>query len=245
MDEVKHLTGKQLTLLETVYDIKEVNGKIKKIYTHGKKIIIQVDNNYLIFSFGMTGHLSFNKEDRALKSFKAIFSIGDIFLVFLDTRGFGSIEFSSNLISIEALGPDLLDCSLTEYITSVEWRKLFKNSKRKMHDYLMDQHIIAGIGNYLSSEILFYAGIHPKRLVNSLQEHEIETLRIKAHELIRFSYLSGGFTIESFSSPLGLKGNYKSAVYANTSVYNSGEKKVVSEKILSRTAYWCPETQFI
>lgn len=199
---------------------KYIDGKIetpcvlREVYSFGKKLIFRMekydgDFQYLIFSLGMTGRIQYEPDIHS----KVSLEFNGFMLYFVDSRGFGGLEIRDtkgyNKI-INKLGPDIL----SEEVDSETWFKIFEKKKRaKIEAVLLDQSVISGIGNYLKSEILYFSGILPNRLVGTLSQEELENLRYHSHRIIRLSYSFGGFTIKDFISPDGSLGKYKPAVY--------------------------------
>ncbi len=106
----------------------------------------------------------------------------------------------------------------------------------------MDQSIIAGIGNYLMAEILYYSGVHPKRIGNTITADELEQIRISSHKIVKLSYDHGGFTLKDFISPSGAKGLYPAGVYGRkTDEYGYN---VIKEKLTNgRSIHYVVEFQ--
>jgi len=143
------------------------------------------------------------------------------------------------------IGP-CLKCALNEetWFTTEEWKKIFKPKllRRKMCDILIDQSIIAGIGQYLMVEILYYSGIHPKRIGNTITNDELELIRINTQKVIKLSYQHNGFTLKDFLSPSKKPGLYPAAVYGKK-ICPQGYK-VVKEKLTNgRSIHFVAELQ--
>lgn len=95
---------------------------------------------------------------------------------------------------LSRLGPDVLDESTTdsvieERLTSTEF------SRRQLASLLLDQHFLAGLGNYLRSEILFYASLMPSRKPSELSISEINKLSRVIKEITICSYKTKGITV--------------------------------------------------
>lgn len=188
--------------------------------------------------------------------------IGKINLVsFTDTRRFGQATFFGDGSSksginavrqdLESLGPDLLEHALTTPIKPKAWRALFartgvrgqlKIGTRQICQILLEQEFVAGIGNYLKSEILYYSGIVPFRAAADLSDEEWETIRQVAHHIIKVSYQYGGLTIESYTMPNDKIGRYPVAIYGKTKD-PKGFTVLRGETADKRTSYWVEEVQ--
>jgi formamidopyrimidine-DNA glycosylase len=131
----------------------------------------------LIIHLRMTGKLILSPGKPEINKFtRTIFYFSDgSSLEFNDTRALGSLIFlncGAEYPSLKKLGVEpLSDDWRLEYLKSI-----CQKSTLTMKDFLLDQNKIAGIGNIYANEILFRAGIHPKRRANTLSDEEIEKL---------------------------------------------------------------------
>lgn len=195
-------------------------------------------NGKFLYEEGKHSHIRFDIED------EVPFSV-----YFDDTRYFGKINIieSTNESKYFAnIGKCLLKHAMNEetWITNEEWTKIFKPKllRRKMCDIMIDQSIIAGIGQYLMVEILYFSGIHPKRIGNTITKEELELIRINSHKVVKLSYDYGGFTLRDFLSPSKKPGMYPAAVYGKTKDPNG--YKVVKEKLTNgRSIHFVAELQ--
>lgn len=260
------LSGKTiLTALKTErakvsgWETFEFPAEVVTVRSHGKKIIIELFNAVLVVSLGMTGKLLFSKGEHSHVYFqfgelKQVGSLSvhypEFELFFDDTRFFGRIDvvLRDKVKEFFAeLGPDLLEAAQTEttWIGTQEWLKIYRKkrpSTRAVHDLLCDQSYVSGMGWYLITEILYYAGVHPERANNTLSEEDWERIRVAAHKVILLSYHYGGFTIESFISPDGSKGVYPAVIYGKT--HDPLGRTIVNKALKNgRTAHFVPEVQ--
>jgi formamidopyrimidine-DNA glycosylase len=155
--------------------------KLRSSRRHGKFLFGQLDKNgSVIFHFGMTGFLKYFK-DRAEEPkhtrVRMDFSNGS-FLGYVCPRMFGEVDHTRDVnqyIKRRNLGPDALAVS----------RKQFKDrlsgTKGAIKSALMDQKLLAGIGNVYSDEILFQAGVHPQAKVDRLSEKILD----KVHKVMK------------------------------------------------------------
>ena len=235
------------------------------VRVYGKKIFIDIVSPttnlpyIIVVSLGMTGRLQYNRGNHS----HIYFVIGEYHtsgsfrimrpsftLFFDDYRYMGSVDFvpTSNIgIYLGDIGPDLLAASLSEntWIPSSTWISIFTQKKIQTWTIckaLLDQRLVAGVGNYLKAEVLYYSGILPERVINTITPHEWETLRVTSHKIILLSYSYGGFTLKDFISPDGQCGEYPAAVYGKKQ--DPYGNLVVSGKTSDRrTSYWVPSIQ--
>ncbi len=164
-------------------------------------------------------------------------------LVWVDPRRFGRIEFTgdpwiSGLLS--HVGPDALAVSPDEFAL------ILRNTSRSLRGALMDQRLIAGIGNIYMAEILFRAGLSPFRESRSLHRREARVLYSSLQSILRAAISEGGSTIHSFTREDGRNGGYQKLhlVYGREGqpCFRCGLpiQKVVLE---ARSLYFCSSCQ--
>ena len=231
------------------------------VRSYGKKVILDLDTSHMIIiSLGMAGRLQYTAGNHS----HVRFDISDctingpfkimkpaLSLYFDDSRYMGSVDVIPNSgvpLYFKDLGPDLLEAALyeTTWIPFDKWKAIFtqkKLQKRLICNVLLDQSLVAGIGNYLRAEILYYAAIHPERLVESITQDEWERLRLSAHKVILLAYSYRGFTIESFISPDGEYGVYPAAVYGKP--YDPSGNPVLCQDVKGhgQKIHWVPAIQ--
>jgi formamidopyrimidine-DNA glycosylase len=188
----------------------------------------------------MTGHLlfgnySYNKEERTwtavgdgpLKNDKwngfirMVFSFTDSTRMALsDLRKFAKVQ----LINTQELErhPELLDLGpdpLSETFTlSIFKDQLRKRPTGKVKQVLMDQELVAGVGNIYSDEALWIAGIHPTRLIKKLNDAEFKKLFRAIQEILKAGIDFQGDSTSDYRTPLGTPGSFhhKHQVYRRT-----------------------------
>ncbi|WP_269609644.1 DNA-formamidopyrimidine glycosylase [Prochlorococcus marinus] len=170
-------------------------------------------------------------------------------LRFIDIRNFGQMWFvpSSKPISeivtgIKKLGPE----PFSDIFNSYYLKQYFKNKKRSIKSALLDQEIVAGVGNIYADETLFDAGINPKTESRHLKSHQLKKLCKSLVKILNVSIGEGGTTFSDFRDLEGSNGNYGGQAW----VYRRGGKsckkcgeKILREKICGRSTHWCPNCQ--
>jgi formamidopyrimidine-DNA glycosylase len=148
--------------------------KIQSSLRHGKFLFGQLDNNgSAIFHFGMTGCLKYFKNEAEEPKHTRVrmeFSNGS-FLSYVCSRMFGEMGYTSNVheyIKERGLGPDALAVSWEQF------KDRLSDKRSPIKSVLMDQTVLAGIGNVYSDEILFQARVHPQHRVNRLSERTLD-----------------------------------------------------------------------
>tara|TARA_Y100000385_G_C12964661_1_gene581295 strand:- start:217 stop:1020 length:804 start_codon:yes stop_codon:yes gene_type:complete len=158
---------------------------------------------------------------------------------FSDPRALGTIRFTSSQQEFERtldrLGPDVLSPELTTLVFKNLCRKY---SNRNITSFLMDQQVLAGIGNYLKAEILYASCIAPTRKVSSISQEEVLRLLSAIRTLPREALAAKGMTLRDYASPDGNDGGYQFSL----KVY--GKKGATRLKTSDgRITYWDPKKQ--
>ena len=226
----------------------EVNfpRQIRRIFPYGKKIIFELDNGYLMSALGMTGRWSHSRSRDTRLSLVYSLSTEIKFLFYDDIRKFGSLQYLTAIQlqgELSKLGPDVLNTQITfEMFMS---RFLIANSHRRCKQvitkFLLEQSYFSGIGNYLKSEILYYARVDPHLRVNELTDEEFVRIYQAIPYVLQLSYRNGGLTIKDYLPPSNQHGTYPCAVYGKTlDPYNNPVEKYVE---CDRPTFWAPAVQ--
>ena len=170
-------------------------------------------------------------------------------LRFVDQRTFGqmwwvppTVELESVITGLQKLGPDPFSKEFTlEYLAG----KL-RNRRRPIKTALLDQAIIAGLGNIYADEALFLTGIRSTTLCSSLTLEQVDKLRTAIIQVLKTSIDAGGTTFSNFLNVQGINGNYGGVAW----VYNrEGEPcricstSIQRVKLAGRSAHFCPQCQ--
>ena len=143
---------------------------------HGKHLFVRTDGEpWLRLHFGMTGSLQYLKRDeQPPKTARVIFRFANkCRLAFDDQRKFGEIGLSRNVddfLGNRGIGPDALDISLSQFKTILE------KHRGAVKAILLNQKLIAGIGNLYADEILFRAQMHPAMEASRLNDRALTRL---------------------------------------------------------------------
>lgn len=199
----------------------------------------------------MTGQLLWVERDQPLQKHTRVrlFFQNNRELRFVDTRTFGKIWFvppsiapESIVTGLSRLGPEpFSDEFSVEYLAS----KL-KSRQRAIKTALLDQELVAGVGNIYADEALFLSGIPPQRLCADLNIQQIERLRGAVIQVLQTSIESGGTSFSDFLNVLGVNGNYGGVAW----VYGrKGEAcrvcgtTISRVKLAGRSSHFCPNCQ--
>ncbi|MGC8843316.1 MAG: DNA-formamidopyrimidine glycosylase [bacterium] len=216
--------------------------KIERVRRRGKYLIFELDGDEeLIIHLRMTGQLRLNEGEYT----RLIFHIDGMKLYFSDLRRMGEMHLVrkgsyENIEGLATMGPEPLSESFTlSYLMDV-----LKKKGGKIKAVLMDQAVVAGIGNIYANEILFEAGIHPERPAKSLTQKEIEAIYNATKKILQEALAAGGETFSNYVNIYGEAGTYQPRVYRREGerCLRCGEL-IVSETIGGRSSYFCPNCQ--
>jgi formamidopyrimidine-DNA glycosylase len=168
-------------------------------------------------------------------------------LYFWDRRGLGTIRLLSASELAERLGPSRLGPDALE-LAAKGWRELCGRTGRAIKVAMLDQKLVAGIGNMYASEILFRARIGPSRPADQIADHEAARLSRATRRVLREAIRHEGSTLSD--------GTYRNALNQNGSYQEShrvydraGEPCVVCRARIvrvvqaQRSTFFCPACQ--
>ncbi len=220
-------------------------------HRRGKYLYCQLSRGYLVIHLRMTGQLKWNCQDQPISSHTRVrFWCDDrIELRFDDQRTFGRLwwippdrALTSIVNALKTMGAEPLE---PDFTVSYLQDKL-KNKKQPIKNALLDQRIIAGIGNIYADESLFRAGLHPLRSCHSLSLAEVRELHRSIVYVLQEGLKYGGTTFSSYVNTNGNKGNYldEAAVFRRT----GQECKICGDKIqrlkiAGRSSHFCGTCQ--
>jgi formamidopyrimidine-DNA glycosylase len=150
--------------------------RFENSHRHGKHLFVRVgDELWLRLHFGMTGSLEYlNHDEVAPKTARVIFRFaGNCRLAFDDQRKFGEIELiedADEFLQTRGLGSDALKISLSQF------KAIVGKHRGTVKAILLNQQLIAGIGNLYADEILFRARMHPATEAAMLSDKDLTRL---------------------------------------------------------------------
>ena len=228
------LTGKRLERVTTQGLVRNVAGAtVTSVAAHGKHLVIELDSGaYLRAHLGMNGR--FRAYDRAYgEALLARMSPGRASLA-LTTHdavyvwiGAPTIEVSHRRkplhgSAVAALGPDVL---ADDFDARAAATRAAEHGGRIVADVLLDQRVVAGIGNIYKSESLFAAGVDPRARVAQLTPAALEAIYAAAHERMKSSVAAGA------PAP---------GERARVTPQNAAVRNAAAHAVYSRTGQPCP-----
>ncbi|ERN43012.1 formamidopyrimidine-DNA glycosylase (fpg) [Rubidibacter lacunae KORDI 51-2] len=170
-------------------------------------------------------------------------------LRFVDARTFGRMWWVPSGVPVEAvitglqrLGPEpFADEFSPEYLLAAS-----RGRERSIKAALLDQSLLAGIGNIYADEALFQSRIHPATRSRDLTGADTERLHAAILSVLETAIARGGTTFNTFSNLLGVNGNYKHEAWT----YGREDEPcrvcattIVRIKLAGRSAHFCPKCQ--
>lgn len=248
---------------------KAVRGKkIVKIGRRGKNVLIYLSGEKIILIHQkMTGHLLYGLwkferrvwrpvgkgplEDPANRFIHLLFWLDNKKMLSLsDLRKFAKVELwevreleASG--ELEKIGPEPLDKSFT----FMGFKQALKGERGKIKKVLMDQRVLAGIGNIYSDEILWEAKIHPLAEVSLLSENDLHRIYRAISAVLKKAIMLQGDSMSDYRLIGGEKGHYQEVqrVYRQEGKFCPRKDGGVIErlKIGGRSGHFCPKCQKI
>lgn len=168
--------------------------RLAKARRHGKLLFAQLDSGgALAMHFGMTGELAaYSTGTERPRYARVVFTLDrGRELAYLNRRMLGWVGIVADVdafLADEKIGPDALD----EGLNYAAFRDRLQGRSAAIKSILMDQQVIAGIGSVWGDEVLFHAGIDPRRPVRDLGDRELHALYTAARRVLRTGARHGG-----------------------------------------------------
>ena len=143
---------------------------------------------------------------------------------------------------LKNLGSEPLD----KKFTFERFKDRFSGKKGKIKQVLMNQEIIAGIGNIYSDEILWQAGVHPLKEVQKLKENELKAIYRSMRDIFKKAIGLRGDSMSDFRDTAGRKGRYQEfhKAYQRTGEPCSRDGTTIKRfKLGGRSGHYCPTCQ--
>ncbi len=224
------------------------NQTFRNITRRGKWLIFELDDYYLLSHLRMEGKFFFKpKSAETSKHEHVIFELEDTTFRYDDTRKFGKML----LIKKDDINsaPPFAKLGLEPFDEGFDTYYLLDKLRGKhipIKTSLLDQSIVAGIGNIYANEILFLSKINPLTKAGALNIKDIDNIILNSKKVLEEAISLGGSTIHSYSSVDGVDGKFQNCL----KVHGRENEKcpVCSGKICKivvggRGTYYCPNCQ--
>mgnify|MGYP002399991914 CR=1 FL=1 len=217
----------------------------------GKYLLLELDSNAgLGVHLRMSGRLIVaDEKHREAQFLRVLIKLkSGRELRFEDMRVFGRMwyvppgeDFLKVIPALQELGPEPLEGLTAEHLVSA-----FRGKKQAIKTALLDQTIIAGLGNIYADEVLFQTGIHPLSLAGSITERDAEKLVVAIAKTLKKAIKHGGTTLRDYANSEGVNGNYQHQSW----VYGREDEpcrvcgtEIERIKLAGRSAHFCGNCQ--
>ena len=226
-----------------------VGRRVVGLRRRGKMILVDFSGGLtMIFHLKMTGQLLFEPASGPVDKhthLRLSLRPGDSELRFRDVRKFGfmrgvSTNRAGRAPELRSLGPEPLTLDLQAF------RERLKGRRGRLKSLLLNQAIIAGIGNIYADEILFASGIDPRAEASSLGPRRLERLWSSVREVLEEAISFKGTTVRDFRDGDGFEGLFQNRlrVYGRDGEPCPRCKAPIRRlRISGRSAHFCPRCQ--
>lgn len=224
------------------------NLVVKDLTRRGKYIVVHTKDGSIIIHLGMSGSLRVIRNKPTLRKHDhVIFNLAaDNHIVYHDPRRFGCILWTAdspkNHLLLSKLGPEPLDKAFNGKV-------LFSQSRKRtvaVKNFIMNSHVVVGVGNIYASEALFMSGIRPGKSAGRVSAAAYDDLANNIKKVLSAAIKQGGTTLRDFVNSSGEPGYFQQTL----NVYGrEGEPcKVCSQTIKQKTigqrsTFYCARCQ--
>ena len=221
-------------------------GKIQQVERQGKYILLHTSAKLiLLVHLRMTGKLVF-EPDHTIEPGKHVtatinFNDGTR-LIFDDVRTFGKIQIyneTDSIPSLQKLGVEPLSKSFDDNYL----KNILRKKSAPIKNVLLDQHLVAGLGNIYVAEILFRAGIIPQREANKVTKSEIKKIVVHTKDVLKEALLHNGTTISDYRSIDDKTGEFQNFLRVYQKKTCSCGAEIKNVKLAGRSSFYCEKCQ--
>lgn len=242
-----------------------IGSRVQHVRRRAKVLIIDLDNNYsLVTHLKMTGQLVFRSQTERFgaghpndsligrlpdKSTRVTITFTDKSqLFFNDQRKFGwmrllpTIEIE-NLNFFKKVGPEPLT---NEFTSQVMRGRMMRRSKSNIKSVLLDQTVLAGVGNIYADESLWGAKIHPSTSVIDLKPAQFKSLHEELLFVLKLSIAKGGSTDRNYVNAEGKRGSYMDFARVFRREGQACPRcgtEIIKTRVAGRGTHLCPKCQ--
>ncbi len=222
--------------------------RIKKVSRRGKYILLETGAGYVLIHLGMSGSLRISQQSSVVKKHDHVDIVlknGGI-LRYHDPRRFGCMLWAGKQpfkhVLLEKLGPE----PLTDDFNAAHLFALSRKRSAAIKNFIMDSHVVVGVGNIYANEALFAAGIRPQRQAGKVNKPAYVKLVAAIKAILAEAIEQGGTTLRDFVGGDGKPGYFKQSL----SVYGRGGEVCVNcqaalkeIRLGQRSTVYCPSCQ--
>ncbi|MEC7544640.1 MAG: endonuclease VIII [Candidatus Thermoplasmatota archaeon] len=256
----KKIVGKEIHSLTLIYppivEFQEIlqQSQIESITTRGKAMLIRFDCDLSMYSHNqLYGRWTVNRRSTEMKwnrSLRVEFLTDNFAVRLWSATDIEIIPTSKEEDHpfISKLGPDILDDSCTPSLIFDRLKsKKFCNTNAS--SLMLDQSFLAGIGNYLRSEILHQSGVHPNAKPRLISDKKLQQWAETTKNLSKLSYDTGGFTVSEKVALAGKQRGEPKRAYRHSAFCRNGllchycDAEIVRIRVANRRLDFCPKCQ--
>jgi formamidopyrimidine-DNA glycosylase len=227
-----------------------IGRRIESVSRRGKWIVIHLEEErYFVVHLGMTGQLTVVSSERPRADHTHLWLDLDersAQLRFRDVRRFGSASLFANRATLEeffrrsSLGPEPFD------IDRFYWREKVAQTRRCLKAVLLDQQVVAGVGNIYADESLFAAMLSPSQLGRQTAAREADRLRMAVVKVLRRAIDHRGSSIRDYIGGSEAKGRFQNefCVYGRAGQPCVRCRAIIQRiRLAGRSTHFCPRCQ--
>ncbi|MDD2767469.1 MAG: bifunctional DNA-formamidopyrimidine glycosylase/DNA-(apurinic or apyrimidinic site) lyase [Methylococcus sp.] len=254
-----HITGRRIVDVRVreprlrwpvPFDLAEklVGGAVLDVRRRGKYLLLDFEVGTLIAHLGMSGSLSICEQSLPPRKHDHVDLVfeGGICLRYHDPRRFGCLLWTEEPPEQHPLLAELGPEPLEGEFDGAHLHRLAAGRVTAVKSFIMDSHVVVGVGNIYANEALFLAGIHPGRPAGKISLARYRNLGARIAEVLAASIEQGGTTLRDFVNESGAPGYFKQVLR----VYDRAGQpcRVCGEPIRcvrlgQRATYYCPRCQ--
>jgi len=232
---------------KTANFIKETLGqKIKNIKRRGKNILLMLSQDKaILIHLGMSGHIFYTSPHQTLDKHDHIifrFTSGKKEIRYNDPRKFGKVKLIDLRCcpDLDKLGVEPLEISEKDFVN------LMAKRKGRIKSLLLNQKILAGIGNIYADESLFEAKINPLSKIEQISPAKLKDLHRSIKKVLKKAIRAGGSSIRTYTDLSGNTGRFQLShkVYAregeSCKICDAKIKRII---VNQRSSHYCPKCQ--
>lgn len=226
---------------------KVLNKKIIEIKRYAKYLIFILEDGAFLSHLRMEGKYFYVLKDYTIKPHQHIvFHLDNGYLlIYQDVRKFGRIEYKNindiyNTPPLSLLG---VEANSSDYDLDYLYNKLIKKNI-PIKTILLDQSFISGLGNIYVDEVLFASKIHPLTKGAAISKQQLNDILANSKKILDRAIINNGTTIRSYTSSLGVTGNYQNFLMVHTKKYcGACNSEIKTISLAGRTTYYCNKCQ--
>jgi formamidopyrimidine-DNA glycosylase len=221
---------------------------ICSVTRRAKYLLLATDNGTLLVHLGMSGRLRILTTDQAVGKHDhvdIIFTNG-LLLRYSDPRRFGALLWTTEPVAEHKLLKSLGVEPLSEACNAELLFQLAKKRKVPIKSFIMDSHVVVGVGNIYANEALFMAGLLPTRQVGTLDLADFQRLVSCIRVVLQQAIAQGGTTLKDFVNESGQAGYFQQQlkVYGRAGLAcGQCQQPLQASRLANRSTVFCIRCQ--